>query len=204
MSDSSCEEGIMKQMKRTTYWIFSLALLFSFEARAADPTPACEEAPTWAQAPTYMLLQANDLPKLTLIGRHASIFAESNEGAGSQVKIEASQDFLSAKSGITCVSSSDSKTASIDLLAPTLIDLTSSTNVGSSVWKFNLMIDGTKTGIWNQVGHLESEKFNLASFVSLPDQQVIFSQLSHDQYEMWVRQTTKSFIKTIVIIFDAR
>jgi hypothetical protein len=176
--------------------------LFSAPA-AADAGTACDETPLWVQAPTSMVLQAADLPKLVLVGRRANIYVESTDGSGNTLKMEASQNFVNAKSKIECVTSSASDSSSVDFVAPTLLDLTNSMNVGSSVWKFNLMVDGAKAGIWNQVSRLESQKFNLMTFSAQPDQQVVFSQLSHEQYEMWIRQTTKNLVKTIVVIFDA-
>ncbi len=190
----------MKPLKNilTIVFFLAVAIIARAEEKPKESLPNCAASKISELKESGILVSISDLPSGALLARDAKVFIESKD-----LHLQASQDFIKPKSQILCFSGPAQSKFSVSLDVPTLIDLTIEKLIGNSIWEFNLMVDGKQVGIWDQVSHLQSNSFKLSELTTTADQEVLFSQVNHDQYELIIKQQTKNLLKAVVITFDS-
>ncbi len=185
-------------ISKTTFLLI-VALTVSSAARAADQLPACQGVAIADLGSAGLPLALSELSNIYLLAREAKIYVETSE-----LTLQAKQDFLNPHSQIECFSGSSKAGVKVSLNVPSLLDFSAPKSAGNSVWLFNLIVDAHQIGIWNQFSHLLSNSFKLSDLLTFSaNQQILFSQINHDEYELIIKWKSQDQTDAAVIIFDA-
>lgn len=142
------------------------------------------------------LLPIDSLPSVLLVARSANHVI-----VGKGLEFQSRQNFVRPKSELICGSQSDHQ-FSVQLTAPTIIDLSTEKKVGDSFWIFQLMSENSKLGMWNQKSRLLTQTINYEQWLKSVDQEVRFYQIADDQFALLIKKKEGDFTHQFLIQYD--
>lgn len=139
------------------------------------------------------------LPGVVLVAKKAHLVVE-----GDGFRSESLQNFLKPGSAPqVCVTGDTKQSQRFSILAPTLIDLTSSANTGSSVWNFQLITEKKQVRAWNLLSRVSTTSFDLSKIFK--DQGAVekYYRLGAADYEIVVTKEIGGKSVTLTVTFDS-
>lgn len=190
-----------------TIFLFFVSTFFVSVAPAADliksPTPLspqkkltpCGERPELFSE-RQDVLSFDGLPKSVFVGRVAHFWIESKDGS---VKVLMRQNFKTGQKEFVCANLKESLNEHFAMMGPTLIDRSNEQKAGSTMWQFQLLIQGGRLGVWNHktrlitVNEFLSKQKSASGDVSL--------QWIEDSH-LRIHRTVRNFDLILVIEYD--
>lgn len=167
---------------------------------------ACAERPEFlTEARTEIVGTIDKLPKLgVLVARDAEYYVEGQTESGDPIRMHAYQSFEDRAAGtrVLCGDSAKGMSERFSLFAPTLIDTTNS-QVGNSVWQFQLMANGDKFSSWNMKSPVSSSAERLDKVLRKMGSKYRLYQTARNEYEMMVIQESHGVTEYLSIRYDA-
>ncbi len=139
------------------------------------------------------------LPASVLVAKEAHLIVE-----GEGFRTESFQNFLRPGSApLVCGSGKMKLNQRFSILAPTLIDLTSSSSTGSSVWNFQLIIDHAKVRSWNLLSRISTNSLELAKIFKEQGAQEKYFRRGASEYEIVATKEVDGKHVTLRVVFDS-
>lgn len=190
----------MKEHLRLGFMLIAILILLIEVVEAAEESkrtlPVCEKF-NLETATDRVQLPIQSLPSLLLVARSAEHRVE-----GKGVEYRSFQNFVRPKSQLVCGSHSVPG-FSIQLVAPTVIDLTKEKKVGDGFWIFQMMSQGNQIGLWNQKSRLLSQEFNFEKWIKAEGHEVRYYQVDDNQYALLIKKKEGDYTHHFFIRYDA-
>lgn len=113
---------------------------------ATKPVPPCGLRPEIFNEPAQVIHTKN-LPKALMVGRVAEVWIESKDG---QLKLHARHNFKNGQKEFLCADLPPNRRENFSFPLVTLLDRSEQKAAGDSVWQFQVMVNGSKLGLWSQ------------------------------------------------------
>lgn len=144
------------------------------------------------------------LPKKAFVAREAQMWVESQDEKN-PLKLHAYQSFERNKetAQVLCGNAPTSLAERFSLMAPTLVDLNPTKEVGNSLWQFQVIADRGTYSVWNKKSHSMTKSVSLESLFKNRKSSYRLYQVGQNEYELLVQKDVDGVTQTLSVRYES-